>query len=257
MSLDDLIAQAGKERPGKKPLGKAPAKKLGGGGGVRVAQAVKAKMPVAGARKGLLKNRPAGGGGGQQQQKQQAPKRLSQMPPLSQAGGRPQQQRQQAPQRASGAANLGVRRGAVQKRQAPQQAAPPPVRMRVSEALMMAVMVIWLPVVSEQAGLLIESDRRLAFPCAAFSSSSSSSLPNSAGKRWRATAGGRTTCTTTASRAQRAWQAPAAPGQPPPASCEYSGVQDGILPAGCSRSMHVRRRSRRALPSALPGDLVS
>lgn len=128
MSLDDLIAQAGKQRPGKKPLAKTPAKKPGGGGGVRVGQAAKLKAPLAGARKGLQKNRPAGGAGGQQQQKQQAPKRLSQMPALPQGGGQPraQQQRQQAPQRASGAANLSVRRGAVQKR----QAAPPPARVR-------------------------------------------------------------------------------------------------------------------------------
>ncbi|KAG2433361.1 hypothetical protein HXX76_008423 [Chlamydomonas incerta] len=104
MSLDELIAQAGKKKE-RKPAAK-PAKPAQGGG-----------APATGARKGLKKNRQDNGAkaNGQQQQQQQQPKQR-QAQPQQQQQQRQGGQQQQGGQRIRQKANLGVRQGQVQKR---------------------------------------------------------------------------------------------------------------------------------------------
>ncbi|KAG2449350.1 hypothetical protein HYH02_005505 [Chlamydomonas schloesseri] len=120
MSLDELIAQAGKKREKKAPAAK-PAKAREGG------------APATGARKGLKKNRQDNGAKANGQQQQQQPKQRQAQPQQQ-----PTRQQQQGGQRnRQPKANLGVRQGQVQKRsqvievparvlrqQAPQAPAP-------------------------------------------------------------------------------------------------------------------------------------
>lgn len=131
MSLDELIAQAGKKRE-RKPAAK-PAKPAGQG-----------DAPATGARKGLKKNRQNNGAKANGQQQQQQPKQRQAQPQQQQQrqGG---QQQQQGGQRVRPKANLGVRQGQVQKRsqvievparvlrqQPPQPQPPPRVSTRIA-----------------------------------------------------------------------------------------------------------------------------
>ncbi|KXZ43947.1 hypothetical protein GPECTOR_77g43 [Gonium pectorale] len=133
-SLDDLIAQATRNNKEKRPAKPAPAP-------------ANRPPPQTGPRKGLKKNKPEQPRQQpQQQQQQQQRPRQQQQQPKPQVQQQPQQ-RPRAPkqlpgQRKSGAPNLGVREGQVQKRsvqqppqprkvlreQPPLQQAPPPRR---------------------------------------------------------------------------------------------------------------------------------